>query len=111
MYLVGYESDAMERPTPDTMTAVVQDQYGTVAAEVLGIEQIDRPTIKAGEVLVARCATSLDRGTWHLMAGLPWSGDLRSACVRPDRGARSLDVAGVGRGAIGKGRPPRFQPG
>jgi NADPH:quinone reductase-like Zn-dependent oxidoreductase len=57
---------------PTTMTAVVQDRYGPAPEGLLRVERIDRPTITDDEVLVRVHAASVDRGTWHLMAGLPY---------------------------------------
>ena len=54
------------------MTAVVQDRYGPAPEDVLRVARIDRPTIGDGDVLVRVHAASVDRGTWHVMAGLPW---------------------------------------
>ncbi len=54
------------------MTAVVQDEYGTVAQDVLRIGQVARPVTGDRDVLVRVGAASVDRGTWHLMAGLPY---------------------------------------
>ena len=54
----------------ETMTAIVQDRYGD--ADALRLDQVDRPTIGAGEVLVRVHAAGLDRGTWHLMTGKPY---------------------------------------
>ena len=54
------------------MQAIVQRRYGTVPEDVLRLEQIARPAIKPGEVLVRVRAASVDRGTWHLMAGIPY---------------------------------------
>ena len=55
-----------------TMTAIVQDRYGTEPADVLRLDHVDRPAIGADEVLVRVRAASVDRGTWHLMTGLPY---------------------------------------
>ena len=55
-----------------TMTAVVQDDYGTAPEDVLRLAEITRPAIAADEILVRVRAASVDRGTWHLMAGLPY---------------------------------------
>ena len=55
-----------------TMTAIVQDEYGTAPEAVLRLAEIARPTIAADEILVRVRAASVDRGTWHLMAGLPY---------------------------------------
>ncbi|MGP0109267.1 MAG: NAD(P)-dependent alcohol dehydrogenase [Acidimicrobiales bacterium] len=52
------------------MQAITQDHYGE-AVDVLRLDEIDRPTIGDDEVLVRVCAASVDRGTWHLMTGLP----------------------------------------
>jgi NADPH:quinone reductase-like Zn-dependent oxidoreductase len=54
------------------MQAIMQHRYGTVPEDVLRLEQIARPAIKPGEVLVRVRAASVDRGTWHLMTGIPY---------------------------------------
>src|SRR5690242_16519099 len=53
------------------MQAIVQRRYGTEPEELLRLEQIPKPAIKDGEVLIRVSAAGVDRGTWHLMAGLP----------------------------------------
>jgi NADPH:quinone reductase-like Zn-dependent oxidoreductase len=55
-----------------TMTAIVQDEYGTAPEAVLRLAEITRPTIAADQILVRVRAASVDRGTWHLMAGLAY---------------------------------------
>jgi NADPH:quinone reductase-like Zn-dependent oxidoreductase len=55
-----------------TMTAIAQDQYGSTAEAVLRLAEITRPAIADDEILVQARAASVDRGTWHLMAGLPY---------------------------------------
>src|SRR3954471_15169740 len=71
------ELDSLRAPPPGTavgttMRAVVQDRYGPAPEAVLRIAEIDRPTIAGAEVLVRVRASSVDRGTWHIMAGLPY---------------------------------------
>src|SRR3954452_23563297 len=56
----------------ERMTAVVQDEYGRAPEDVLRVEQVERPEIGEDEVLVRVYAASVDRGTWHVMAGLPY---------------------------------------
>src|SRR3954451_11567366 len=56
----------------ERMTAVVQDEYGRAPEDVLRVEQVERPEIGEDEVLVRVHAASVDRGTWHVMAGLPY---------------------------------------
>src|SRR5215207_914306 len=55
-----------------TMTAIVQDEYGPAPEDVLRIAEVAKPTIGEDEVLVRVHAASVDRGTWHVMAGLPY---------------------------------------
>ncbi len=80
-------------PTPATMAAIVQREYGS--AETLRLEEIARPEIAADEVLVEVHAAGVDRGVWHLMTGLPYL--VRISCYgfrRPKTPVPGLDVAG-----------------
>jgi NADPH:quinone reductase-like Zn-dependent oxidoreductase len=56
----------------ETMKAIVQDEYGSAPDDVLRLAEVARPTIGDDEILVRVRAASVDRGTWHLMAGLPY---------------------------------------
>src|SRR5207302_8387541 len=53
-----------------TMQAAVRRRYGS--ADLVHLEEIDRPTPKPSEVLVHVHAAGVDRGVWHLMAGKPY---------------------------------------
>ena len=55
-----------------TMTAIVQGRYGSGPEGLFRLATIDKPTIGDGEVLVRVQAVSVDRGTWHIMSGLPY---------------------------------------
>jgi NADPH:quinone reductase-like Zn-dependent oxidoreductase len=71
------ELDRLRAPPPPaaggtTMAALVQDRYSSAPEELFRLAEIDRPTIGAGEVLVRVRAASVDRGTWHIMSGLPY---------------------------------------
>src|SRR5437764_3604438 len=86
-----------------TVTAIVQDRYGPAPEDVLRLAEIDRPTIGEDEVLVLVRAASVDRGTWHIMAGLPYPIRLAGFGLRRPRYAnpgRSLagTVEAVGEG-------------
>src|SRR5215212_7869921 len=59
-------------PAVGKMRAIVHDTYGTAPEDVLRLEEVDKPTIAEGQVLVRVRAASVDRGTWHVMAGLPY---------------------------------------
>jgi NADPH:quinone reductase-like Zn-dependent oxidoreductase len=54
------------------MTAIVHDDYGTVPEDALRLEEVPKPTIADDQVLVRVRAASVDRGTYHVMAGLPY---------------------------------------
>jgi NADPH:quinone reductase-like Zn-dependent oxidoreductase len=77
-----------------TMRAVVQDVYGPTE-DVLRLEQIPRPAVGAGEVLVEVAAAGVDRGVWHLMAGEPYAVRLAGFGVRvPKNRVRGSEFAG-----------------
>src|SRR4051812_16021751 len=77
------------------MRAVVQDRYGAAPEDVLRLAEIDRPTIGDDEVLVRVDAAGVDRGTWHIMAGLPYPLRLAGYGVRaPKDRVRGREVAG-----------------
>ena len=101
-------NDRRTDPTPDQqMRAIVQTEYGT--ADVLRVARIDRPVIEAGEVLVQVRAAGLDRGTWHLMAGLPYAVRLAFGLRAPKTAVPGFDVAGL---VVAVGRDvTRFRPG
>jgi len=84
-----------------TMKAIVQDEYGTAPEDVLRLAEIARPTIGDDEILVRVAAASVDRGTWHLMTGLPYpirvagSGLRRPKAPNPGRSvAGTVESAG-----------------
>jgi NADPH:quinone reductase-like Zn-dependent oxidoreductase len=66
-----------------TMTAIVQTRYGPAPEGLLGVQDVERPGAGEGEVLVRVRAASVDRGTWHLMSGLPYPGRLAFGLRRP----------------------------
>jgi len=75
------------------MRAIVQDTYGD--ADVWRAAQIAQPEIAEREVLVKVHAAGLDRGTWHLMTGLPYLGRLAFGFRRPKKPVPGLDLAGT----------------
>lgn len=97
-------------PRAATMTAVVHDAYGDVPEDVLHLREVPRPEVRAGEVLVRVRAAGVDRGTWHVMAGLPYPirlagfGLRRPKFLNPGRSLAGT-VEAVGAGVTG------FEPG
>jgi NADPH:quinone reductase-like Zn-dependent oxidoreductase len=88
-----------QRPTEPrsgaaTMRAIVQDVYGDTA-DVLRLEEIARPEPGPGEVLVKVQAAGVDRGVWHVMAGLPYPIRLAGYGFRvPKTRVRGSNLAG-----------------
>lgn len=76
-----------------TMTAIVQDTYGS--ADVLQLRQIDQPTAGDGEVLVQVRAAGVNRGDVHLMTGEPYLQRLVTGIRRPRNPVCGRDVAGT----------------
>ncbi|NUS51372.1 MAG: alcohol dehydrogenase catalytic domain-containing protein, partial [Nocardioidaceae bacterium] len=74
------------------MRAVVQREYG--GADKLSVREVPAPMPGKGEVLVRVHGAALDRGTWHLMTGLP-------LVVRPFLGLRGPRTQVVGRDVAG----------
>lgn len=77
-----------------TMASVVQERYGAEPEAVLRTARLARPGIGPGEVLVRVLASSVDRGTWHMMAGLPYA-------IRPVSGLRKPKLPNPGRNLAG----------
>ena len=101
----------LTKPNPvrqDTMKAMVRDAYGS--PDVLELRDVGRPGIGDDGVLVRVRAAGLDRGVWHIMAGLPYPIRLAGFGLRaPKNPVIGSDVAGVVE-AVG-GEVSRFKPG
>jgi NADPH:quinone reductase-like Zn-dependent oxidoreductase len=75
------------------MKAIVQDVYGE--ADVLRLADIGRPEPGDDEVLLRVAAAGVDRGVWHIMAGLPYPIRLAGYGFRvPKHRVRGREVAG-----------------
>ncbi|MBO2448204.1 NAD(P)-dependent alcohol dehydrogenase [Actinomadura barringtoniae] len=75
------------------MKAVVQHVYGS--ADVLRVEEIERPEPRDGEVLIRVHAAGAGPDVWHLMAGKPYVVRLVMGVRKPRNPVRGWDVAGV----------------
>jgi NADPH:quinone reductase-like Zn-dependent oxidoreductase len=91
----------------DPMKAIAQDSYGT--ADVLELEDIDKPVADSGDVLLRVEAASAFIGDWHVMTGLPYLIRMVSGLREPKTRVRGQDVAGRVE-AVGTD-VTRFQPG
>ncbi|MGO4102440.1 NAD(P)-dependent alcohol dehydrogenase [Leifsonia sp. YAF41] len=82
-------------PGDQRMSAMVQHEYGE-ARDVLNLLKIKRPAPDDEEVVVRVNAAGVDRGAWHLMAGLPYPVRLAGYGIRsPKTGVRGRELAGV----------------
>ena len=85
-----------------TMKAIVQGRYG--GSETFEVTRLTRPEPGPGELLV-RCAAAIDRGTWHLMTGLPLIARPAIGLRKPKTPVPGRDTAGtiaaVGPGVTG----------
>lgn len=75
------------------MRAMVQTRYG--GPEVLRPAEIPVPAPGAGRVLVRVEAAGLDRGAWHLMAGMPQVVRLGTGLRGPRTPVRGREFAGT----------------
>jgi NADPH:quinone reductase-like Zn-dependent oxidoreductase len=92
------------------MKAIVQDTYGST--EVLELRDIAKPVPTDNQVLVRVHAAGLDRGVWHVMAGMPYLVRLLVPTMglrKPKVPVRGMDLAGTVE-AVGD-KVTRFQPG
>ena len=76
-----------------TMRAITQSAYGT--ADTWKLDEVEHPEIEATQVLVKVHAAGLDRGTWHLMAGLPYAMRLSLGLRGPKTAVPGIDLAGT----------------
>ena len=77
-----------------TMRAIVRDRYGS--ADVLELRDVEVPEVADDEVLVRVHAAGLDRGVWHVMAGLPYLIRIAGYGLRaPKTAGLGSELAGV----------------
>ena len=81
------------------MKAIVQDRYGKPEA-VLTLQEIAKPTVRDGEVLVRVHAASIHIGDWLVVTGAPFIA--RPAYGKPKGRVPGTDVAGIVE-AVGNG--------
>jgi NADPH:quinone reductase-like Zn-dependent oxidoreductase len=74
------------------MKAIVQTRYGS--ADVLRLEEVDKPVLRDDEVLVSVCAAAVNIGDWHLLRGIPYVMRLFLGLRKPRRETPGRDIAG-----------------
>jgi len=75
------------------MKAIVQHAYG--GPEVLGLEDVDKPAVGDGEVLVRVRAASVNPLDWHFMRGEPRIMRISSGLRKPKQVSAGVDFAGT----------------
>jgi NADPH:quinone reductase-like Zn-dependent oxidoreductase len=69
------------------LEAIVQERYGA-PERVLRLEEIDRPTVGDGDVLIRVRATSVNTPDWITVTGVPYILRLRPGLRAADGSAR-----------------------
>lgn len=91
--IIGGSRSGQGHQFADSMSAIVQDGYGT--SDILRLVQIARPEVGPRDVLIRVRAAGLDRGTWHLMQGKPRMLRLVFGLRAPKQPVIGRDVAGT----------------
>ncbi len=89
------------------MKAIVYQKYGS--PDVLELQELDKPTVTEGGVLVRVRAASVNPYDWHFVRGKPFVVRIMAGLLKPKRKIPGLDVAGRVE-AVG-GKVTHFQPG
>src|SRR3954469_4748729 len=76
------------------MKAMIQTRYGP-PERVLGMQELEPPTVRAGDALVRVRATSVNTPDWITVTGVPYILRLAFGLRRPRSPVRGTDVAGV----------------
>lgn len=75
------------------MKAIVYTQYGS--PDVLHLQEIEKPTPQANEVLIKVQAASANPADWHTMRGEPFLARLVNGLTKPKHLRLGSDVAGI----------------
>ncbi len=81
-------------PPAGLMKAIVQDTYGEPEA-ILGLDDIAKPMVKDGEVLVRVRAVSVHVGDWILVRGVPYLARMAVGLRKPKNRVPGTDIAGT----------------
>jgi NADPH:quinone reductase-like Zn-dependent oxidoreductase len=75
------------------MKAVIQSRYG--GPEILELQDVERPQVADGEVLVRVHAASIHIGDWILMSGKPYLMRMATGLRKPKNPIPGTDIAGT----------------
>ena len=74
------------------MKAIVYTKYGS--PDVLGLQEVEKPTPKDDDVLVKIHAAATNPADWHLMRAEPFLARLENGLLKPKNSRLGADVAG-----------------
>ena len=77
----------------DKMKAAVYYKYGS--PDVIRVMEVDKPTIKFGEVLIQVKAASVNAYDWHLLRAKPFFTRALSGLFKPKNKILGADIAGI----------------
>lgn len=80
--------------TAPSMKAIVQDIYGEPEA-VLRLDDVARPLLEDGDVLVRVHAASIHVGDWILVRGIPYVARIATGLPKPKNRIPGTDIAGT----------------
>ena len=81
------------------MKGFTRKVYG--GPEVLRLEEVEKPLVKDGHILVKVMANSANPADWHILRGAPFFARFTYGLLKPKKGVQGCDFAGVVE-AVGK---------
>lgn len=75
------------------MKAFTKTKYG--GSEVLQLEEVERPSVKEGHLLVKVMANSVNPADWHIIRGKPFIARFAFGLFRPKDKIPGIDFAGI----------------
>jgi NADPH:quinone reductase-like Zn-dependent oxidoreductase len=100
-------SDPAPETAATTMTAIVQEEYGS--PDKLELREVEKPVVDDDGVLVRVRVAAVNALDWRVMRGLPYMVRLSEGRRRPENPIRGVDLAGHVE-AVGK-NVTEFKPG
>lgn len=76
------------------MKAFTKYKYGA-PAEVLQLEEVERPSVKPGHILVKVAANSANPADWHIIRGEPFFARFSTGLLKPKDKVAGADFAGT----------------
>lgn len=75
------------------MKAFTKSTYG--GPEILKLEEVEKPTLKTGHILVRVMANSANPADWHILRGKPFFARFSTGLLKPGNAILGADFAGI----------------